>query len=131
MISKKFPTILLRPRESDLVRKHLFHLQGTTDQFYADGTGKLDVISNKLLGIEAGESGIHEMKVVLRDHELRMSMEYETGDHVVIYPQNSQCLVEALLDTLDVDRHAVVAEEGQPDSYPFPKVCHVIMFVLA
>jgi sulfite reductase alpha subunit-like flavoprotein len=77
----------------------------------------LDVIGNKLLGVDAGETGIHELKLATPH------MTYETGDHLVMYPQNSQCIVEAYLDILDVDRHAIIAEDGQPMSYPFPKVC--------
>lgn len=123
MTSRKYPTIQLRARESEMVRKHLFHLNGTTDQFYTDGTGQLDVIGNKVLGVEAGESAMHEMKVILRDYsKTHTEMEYETGDHLVIFPQNSQCIIDAYLDLLDVDRHAIIAQEGQPDSYPFPKV---------
>jgi hypothetical protein len=40
---------------------------------------------------------------------------------LVVYPQNSQCIVKAYLDMLDVDGNAII-DEGQPDSYPFPKV---------
>lgn len=120
--SKKYPMLKLATRVSDTVRKSLFHLQGTPEQFYAEETVKLDVISNKILGIDAGESGIHEMKVVLRDRTLQKEMKYETGDHLVIYPKNSQCIVDAFCDLLDVDRHAIIGGKGQPDSYPFPKV---------
>mmetsp|Transcript_22693 Transcript_22693/g.46671 ORF Transcript_22693/g.46671 Transcript_22693/m.46671 type:complete len:733 (-) Transcript_22693:126-2324(-) len=130
LISEKFPTLKLLPRESDVVRKHLFHLQGTADQFYDEKAGKLDVIGNKLLGIEAGESGIHEMKVVLRDHNhTEQLLEYETGDHLVVYPQNSQCIVDAYCNIVDVDRHAIIASDDLTDSYPFPKgltVCETL-----
>ncbi|KAL7486275.1 hypothetical protein ACHAW6_011863 [Cyclotella cf. meneghiniana] len=115
MISNKFPSLVLRPRESELARKDLFHLNQLPDQFYAYGTMSLDVIGNKILGVDAGETGIHELKLATPN------MTYETGDHLVVYPQNSQCIVEAYLDMLDVDRHAIIAEHGQPISYPFPK----------
>jgi NADPH-ferrihemoprotein reductase len=117
MISKKFPTLQLLPPRAEFVRKHLFHLNQTPNQFYTNKTVSLSVIGNKLLGIDAGESGIHELKLSTPN------VEYETGDHLVVYPQNSQCIVDAYLDLLDVDRHAIIAEEGQPSSYPFPKVC--------
>eukprot|EP00804_Cyclotella_cryptica_P019785 CCRYP_009675-RA/>CCRYP_009675-RA protein AED:0.30 eAED:0.30 QI:244/1/1/1/1/1/6/966/690 len=115
MTSNKFPSLKLRPRESELVRKHLFHLNESPDQFYADGTVRFDVIGNKLLGVDAGETGIHELKLA------NPQMTYETGDHLVVYPQNSQCIVEAYLDMLDVDRHAIIAEDGQPITYQYPK----------
>lgn len=119
--SEKFPTLALLPRANEHVRKNLFHLDGTPNQFYANATGSLDVIGNKLLGVEAGEAGIHELKLAAPN------VTYETGDHLVVYPQNSQCIVEAYLDMLDVDRHAIIAEEGQVDSYPFPKVSKVLL----
>ncbi len=131
LISEKFPTLKLLPRDSDVVRKHLFHLQGTSDQFYDEKSGNLDVIGNKLLGIEAGESGIHEMKVVLRDHNnTKQLLEYETGDHLVVYPQNSQCIVDAYCNLLDVDRHAIIANDDSIGSYPYPKVNKYHMNVL-
>jgi sulfite reductase alpha subunit-like flavoprotein len=74
------------------------------------------------LGVEAGESGIHELKLAAPN------VTYTTGDHLVVYPQNSQCIVEAYLDMLDVEGHAVI-NEGQPDSYPFPMVSQVPTWV--
>lgn len=118
-VSKKFPTIALLPKSKESARKHLFHLNKTSNQFYSDDTVSLNVIGNKLLGVEAGESGIHELKLAAP------SVAYKTGDHLVVYPQNSQCIVEAYLEMLDVDRHAII-DEGQAGEYPFPKVnCNI------
>jgi NADPH-ferrihemoprotein reductase len=123
MISKKYPTIQLRPKETDIVRADLFHLQGKSGQFYSDTTAQLDVISNKLLTANAGETGLHEMRVSLQDHHGHKNLSYTTGDHLTVYPRNSDCIVQAYVSVLDVDPHAIIAEEeGQADdSYPHPK----------
>ena len=118
MISKKHPTLRLRPRVTDVVRDDLFFLQGSQHQFYQDGTGLLNIVNNKLLTANAGETGLHELRVSLRDHHNHKDLKYETGDHLMVYPRNSQCIVESYLDVLDVDRHAIIEKQDHP--YPFP-----------
>lgn len=121
MISSKYPTLNLIPRETDIVRHHLFKENGINpNSFYAKGTLKFDVISNNHAEIDGGESGMNEMEVMLSEYSSNKMCNYEAGDHLVIYPVNSQCVVEALLDNLDVDRHAIISVEEQPESYPFP-----------
>jgi NADPH-ferrihemoprotein reductase len=117
--SAKYPALNLRPRENDCLRPNLFHLQGTSQQFYQDGTGELDVIGNKRLAVNSGEQGLLEMKIALRNHHDKEWFTYETGDHLMLYPQNSPCIVQAYLDVLDVDRHAIIVEQ-QDISYPHP-----------
>mmetsp|Transcript_8895 Transcript_8895/g.15141 ORF Transcript_8895/g.15141 Transcript_8895/m.15141 type:complete len:662 (-) Transcript_8895:67-2052(-) len=121
MISSKYSTLNLIPRKTDTVRHHLFKEDGSNpNSFYVKGTLKFDVISNKHAEINGGESGMNEMEVMLSEYSSNKMCNYEAGDHLVIYPVNSQCVVEALLDNLDVDRHAIISVEGQPESYPFP-----------
>lgn len=121
MISKKYPTLNLIPRKTDVVKHHLFKEDGSISKsFYSEKTMKFDVIGNKLAEVEGGESGMNEMVVMLHKHSSNEMCNYEAGDHLVVYPVNSQCVVEALLDNLDVDRHAIIDIEGQPESYPFP-----------
>lgn len=62
------------------------------------------------------------MEVMPNKYPSSKMCNYEAGDQLVIYPVNSQCVVEALLDNLDVDRHAliIISAVGQPESYPFP-----------
>jgi NADPH-ferrihemoprotein reductase len=121
MISNKYPTLTLIPRKTDVVRHHMFKEDGSIPKsFYSERTIKFDVISNKLAEIDGGESGMNEMEVILNEHSSNKMCNYEAGDHLVIYPVNSQCVVEALLDHLDVDRHAIIGTDGQPVSYPFP-----------
>jgi NADPH-ferrihemoprotein reductase len=122
IISRKYPTLNLLHAESDAVRDTLFHLQGTEHQFYHDDTAQLEVVSNELLTANAGETGLHELRVSLHDHYHHKDLCYETGDHLIVYPRNSQCMVEAYLNHLDVDRHAVIAANQSTDckSYPHP-----------
>jgi len=121
MISNKYPTLNLVPRKTNVVRHHVFKKDGSIPKsFYSDRTLKFDVISNKAAEISGGESGMNEMEVILNRHSSNKMCNYEAGDHFVVYPVNSQCVVEALLDHLDVDRHAIIEIQGQPESYPFP-----------
>mmetsp|Transcript_4913 Transcript_4913/g.8390 ORF Transcript_4913/g.8390 Transcript_4913/m.8390 type:complete len:417 (-) Transcript_4913:234-1484(-) len=121
MISNKYPTLNLIPRETDAVRHHLFKdYDSNSKSFYSEGTLKFDVISNKLAEINGGESGMNEMEVMVNKYSSNKMCNYEAGDQLVIYPVNSQCIVEALLDNLDVDRHAIISVDGQPEAYPFP-----------
>lgn len=126
-MSKKFPHLQLisKLKKNEHAMKHLFHLNNTPRQFYTDNTVSLNVIGNKLLGVEAGESGIHELKLTASN------LTYETGDHLVVYPQNSQCIVDAYLDLLDVDRHATIGENCEQNSYPFPEVCGGISYIIS
>lgn len=121
MISNKYPTLNILPRQTDIVRRHMFKRDGISPySFYSENTARFDVISNKLAENDGGESGMNEMELSLNKHSSNKMIKYEAGDHLVLYPVNSQCVVEALLDKLDVDRHAIIGVEGQPESYPFP-----------
>jgi NADPH-ferrihemoprotein reductase len=138
-ISKKYPTLLLSQPESDVCRDDLFHLQGTKAEFYKSNTAKLHVLSNKILSPNAGEQALNEMRVSLQDFSLDNgtddSLGYRTGDHLVVYPRNSQCIVEAYLNHVleEVDPHAIIvkvkgsggggreSDGGDDDSYPYPR----------
>jgi hypothetical protein len=62
--SAKYPALNRRPRESDSLRPNLFHLQGTHQQFYQDGTGELvDVIGSKRLAVNSGDQDRFKMKI--------------------------------------------------------------------
>ncbi|KAL3908959.1 MAG: hypothetical protein SGILL_008281 [Bacillariaceae sp.] len=116
--SKKKATINLLPRTTDVVRWNLFHLQDTPDQFYADTVKEYQVITNQSLAPHGGDAALRGMRVQLIPEK---HIEYETGDHLMIYPRNSQAIVEAYLDRLDVDPHAIVAVNDQAGGYPHPK----------
>lgn len=119
--TKKHPTLVLDPAKGEVIRRDLFHLTGT-NRFYAENTAKLKVIDNHLLTSDAGEASLHEITVSLgldyanHDHRLK----YETGDHFLVYPRNSEAIVNAYVDMLGVDPHAVISEKNN-ESYPHPR----------
>jgi len=124
-VSKKHRIITLEPPQNDVVRHDLFHLTGP-NQFYAEKTAektaKLKVIDNQLLSSDAGESALHEIRVSLGcDYANRDSkdLSYTTGDHFLVYPRNSEAIVNAYVDMLGVDPHAIVSETNN-ESYPYP-----------
>jgi NADPH-ferrihemoprotein reductase len=125
-ISAKYPTLSLQPAQKDVVRPDLFDLQGTSQQFYSDATAPLIVRNNRLLTSDAGESGLHEIQVSLdQDNGTTTSrkdkaVSYITGDHLLVYPRNSNAIAQAYADVLDVDPHAIVDCE-EDSSYPHPK----------
>jgi NADPH-ferrihemoprotein reductase len=124
--STKYPELKLLPKSSDVICNDLFHLQGSSNQFYSNTTRDWQVQGNRSLAPTGGETAIHEMilgaKRDARDGKVLDDVEYETGDHLMIYPRNASTLVEAYLDRLDVNPHTIVADDdGQNSTYPFPK----------
>lgn len=127
--SKKYPVLKLLPPFSDIVRQDLFHLQGTANQFYSDTTRQWQVLGNQSLAPNGGGRAIHEMRIAVKEDKNTLGgdgrvpgADYETGDHLIIYPRNSSTLVEAYLNRLDVNPHAIVADDdAQDDKYPHPK----------
>jgi sulfite reductase alpha subunit-like flavoprotein len=120
--SMKFPTIALDPAQSDVIRRDLFHLSGP-NRFYAENTKKLEVIDNRILTPDAGESALHEIQVSLRCHDSignEAVLSYTTGDHFLVYPRNSDAIVDAYVKMLRVDPHAIISE-SQHDSYSYPR----------
>ena len=123
LASTKYPPLNLKPPTSTVTCQDLFHLQGTGRQFYEDGTAKLGILGNKNITIDSAEAGLHEMRISLvhnqDERESDLSQKYETGDQLILYPQNSQCMVDAYLNALDVSPHTLI-EEDQERSYPHP-----------
>jgi len=123
LIPKKYSTILLDSSRNGVVRRDLFHLTGS-NRFYEEKTAKLKVIDNHLLTSDAGESSLHEIRVSLEcDYNAngdKQDLSYATGDHLLVYPKNSEAIVNAYVDMLDVDPHAIVSENNNNDSYPHP-----------
>lgn len=121
-ISDKFPVLQLHKNPSPVVCKDdLFHLDGTAKPFYQEGTSRLAVTSNRLLSANAGESGLRELRISLKGDE---TQRYEAGDHLVVYPRNASCFVEAYLNILDVDPNTIIEEPDTGSSrqraYPHP-----------
>jgi len=121
LTSSKHPTLALEPPRNNVIRRDLFHLTGS-NRFYAEKTAKLKVNGNHLLTSDAGESALREMRVSLeRDYANDDSIElsYTTGDHILVYPMNSEAIVKAYIDMLGVDPDAIISENND-EAYPYP-----------
>ena len=118
-VSSKYPRLKLQPSNTDVIREDMFRLQKTGEAFYQEGTESLPVLSNRPLNYNAGENGLYEMRISLKNHA--ESMKYETGDHLMVYPRNAQSMVEGYLQQLDVDPHVTIEEpEVQDAKHPYP-----------
>lgn len=122
LTSKKHPSLVLDPSQSDVVRRDLFHLSGS-NRFYAENTEKLQVMDNQILTPDAGESALREIRVSLKCHHDdtdNKELSYTTGDHFLVYPRNSESIVDAYLNMLGVDPHAIISENYN-ESYHYPR----------
>lgn len=126
--SKKYSTIILNPAEGNIIRRDLFHLQGSSNNtFYSEKTCKLKVIGSELLTPDAGESALHEIRISSKqdyanndENNSKEQLTYTTGDHVLLYPRNSETIVNAYVDLLGVDNpHAIISNDNA-ESYPYP-----------
>ena len=120
LISTKYAQLNLAAPETDFVRDDMMHLgtQNPGAAFYGKNTHALSVLSNRPLNPQAGENGLYEMRVSLENTGGKMS--YETGDHLMVYPQNSEALVEGFLQRFDVDPHAILNLPETPGRQPYP-----------
>ncbi|CAJ1954095.1 unnamed protein product [Cylindrotheca closterium] len=124
-ISKKYPTLSLKPATSDVVRHDLFFLQSSStsktksNAFYSESTRMLPVIQNERLALDGGEAGMQELQI-----SLPKDVQYISGDHLLVYPRNSDAMVQAYVDLLEVDPHAIIVkgddDEGNSNKYPYP-----------
>ena len=122
--SNKYPELVLDPPQSNTIRRDLFHLS-ESNTFYTEMTSKLKLIDNHILSPDAGESGLHEIRIALdkdyakEEENNNNGLSYTTGDHVLLYPRNSDTIVNAYANMLNVDPHAIISE-GNSKSYPYP-----------
>lgn len=121
LISTKYARLQLTPSETDVVRDNVLHLSEVVEgsAFYNPETQSLPVLSNRPLNPQAGENGLFEMRVSLANTKDK-KMTYETGDHLMVYPQNSQAMVEGFLQNFDVDPHAIIDPPETPGRQPYP-----------
>ncbi|CAB9519537.1 P450 reductase [Seminavis robusta] len=117
LISAKHGRLRLAPSGTDVSRDDLLHLDAP---FYIPNTTRMPVVSNRPLNPNAGENGLYEMRVSL-ERDWGNTFQYETGDHLMVYPQNSQAMIEGVLERLDVDPHVVIqAPENEDPKKPYP-----------
>ena len=65
---------------------------------------------------------LHDIRVSLecaRANRDKPDLSYTTGDHFLVYPRNSEAIVNACVDMLNVDPHAIISGHNR-DSYPHP-----------
>ena len=124
VVSTKYPELILEPATTTVAREDLFHLQATARPFYQSDFEKMSVKGNKLLNVRSAEYGLREMNVNLPGD----TTYYETGDHFVVYPKNSYCLVEAYVELLGVDPHVVIQEPSDRGNKPYPHPTGITLF---
>lgn len=115
LISAKYDRLQLTPSKTDISRDDLLHLK--ENPFYIESTQALPVLTNRPLNCHAGENGLHEMRLSLENTN---DMTYETGDHLMVYPQNSETMVEAYLQQMDVDPNVTIDVSDEDTRYPHP-----------
>lgn len=109
LLSIRYPPLDLRQPQKTTVCHDLFDTPG----FYRDSAVKAKVVHSRSLSAYGGESGLREIVLTHPD------LEYETGDHLIVYPRNSDAVVDAYLNLLDVSPHTIV-EGTTESSHPYP-----------
>jgi sulfite reductase alpha subunit-like flavoprotein len=136
-VSTRYPTLLLEspPGGSSVVRTHLLPMPGNSEEnenpslpgslLYPQDARLWSVLENRNLNPDPAADGMHELVLELDsrggggddDDHIDPSTSstkdsrrlYEAGDHMVIYPRNPDCVVQAYLQLLDdVSPHAVI-----------------------
>ena len=105
------------------------------DEFIAayktiDGTVSIEQLEQLFMDADADGSGLLSFDEVLRvtqtpsvlsemGNRNEGSEHYTTGDHLLIYPRNSETMVRGCISLLDVDPHAIISDSNS-SSYPYP-----------
>lgn len=93
-----------------------------TGVFYHADTQRWKVQKHVSLSPQPTANGLHELQLSLTGP---MSLSYDAGDHLVVYPSQPDYLVEAYLDHFDISIDRAVHSTVQPvddetSSYPHP-----------
>ena len=105
-------------------------------QFYAAGTARFPVTHNRVLRDDVASTttathALRELQLTIPANDDTDNSQYETGDHLLVYPRNSDILVEAYLEVIGdlPDPQAVIAGRVVDDMssskkrkrpYPYP-----------
>jgi NADPH-ferrihemoprotein reductase len=82
--------------------------------FYPENVQEMTVLANHILSPHGGEQAIRELCF-----ELPPNVTYQTGDHIILYPQNSTCMVDSVLQQYNtVNPHALIVNGGAGYSKP-------------
>ncbi|KAI2501510.1 FAD-binding domain-containing protein [Fragilaria crotonensis] len=103
------PLLLRPPVALPSIHKNLMHVP-----FYQDHVDWMEVVAHRTLSLDGGEQGLRELYL-----QLPPNVTYEAGDHVILYPRNSRCMVDALLQLYKpTGPHSVIVDGGP--GYPHP-----------
>jgi NADPH-ferrihemoprotein reductase len=133
-VSAKYPMLHLEPSDSSMVRTHLFDESGAASGLYPSDAKLWSIAENRNLNPDPVANGLHELVLAVRnDDEAPTESDaplYEAGDHLVVYPRNPDCVVEAYLQLLDdVSPHSIIRgtrfdvappSSGASPAYPYP-----------
>lgn len=120
--SGKYPTIQLQEPATAVRRSNLLD---ACPELYQDGSRLYPVQANKHLSHDPVMDGLCEMQIDVTGQD------YETGDHLVLYPRNTDAMVQAYVDVIDgavslddiVQGPIATADENSSSSqvqYPHP-----------
>jgi NADPH-ferrihemoprotein reductase len=124
--NNKYPTLHLQKASSVDTRigstAARSHLLDTCPSFYMPGSRIFSVSDNRLLSHDPTSNGLCELQVQLPDDDNadNNTMKYETGDHFVLYPRNTDCLVQAFLQFFGVSPNAIITGFDSSDTLPSP-----------
>ena len=100
----------------------------SVDNFYAAGTSRFPVKSNLVLRSDAASNATNPS--ALREMQLSNNRNYETGDHLMVYPRNSDVLVDAYMQVIQgaPDPHSIItgiqptgsSNKKKTPTYPHP-----------
>ena len=111
--SSRYQPLMLLPAANDAVREDLCDL---ASPYYQADFKKFLVTENRPLSIGAGEQSLREIVISTEGHDVQ----YEAGDHVMIYPKNSNCMVEAYEALIEIDPHSMIESGNLSSNYPHP-----------
>jgi NADPH-ferrihemoprotein reductase len=135
--SNKYPTLHLEKTSSVDTRigstAARGHLLDICPSFYMPGSRMFSVSDNRLLSHDPTSNGLCELRVQSPDDDNadNNTMKYETGDHFVLYPRNTDCLVQAFLQFFGASPDAIITGFDNSDaspsalSYPHPTAISV------
>jgi NADPH-ferrihemoprotein reductase len=107
--AQREPLQLESPVDFPVIRETIPHVE-----FYQEGVEELTVVANQALSTTGGEQGLRELQI-----QLLSGSSYETGDHAIIYPRNSSCMVDSFLNLYpEHDASSIIADGGP--GYPHP-----------
>ena len=137
MVSSKYPMLQLR-----LANHHQDHEKTTPPlrydllqvipDWYQKGTKRYRISNRTMLNRNGVGNGLTELEIDLLPDDCGIPAEeeeeattttsdsvpcvYEAGDHFVLYPRNADCVVEAYLNYLQVEPHAVVVDDTEEET---------------